>query len=426
MTNHLTSTQKDIFNLIKSDKRRSLKSTSFYEMLSAFDPSDALIAREAFKEYWKEKSFSQSYSDMLTIAKEVVESGKYMRCKWGIFAWAWHLDISYQAMKDAVKTFKYIPILNGYSESNGIITHDLVHRTAFETNSTVSVLLPKHSNPVEEALLALADIKINNQLSIKEIDSNHGLISNKRFMVEVNIPDFHLDDLNGQSIDERKKQFLSVVDELIQTISYRGIQIDELVFPIGNDFFSSDGATRATTKGTPQQLSTDFKDAFVTGYACLVEAIERFKGLCDNIQVICIPGNHAKATEFYLGMTLQAYFKGDKKVNVVVNYDPTSPYIYGNTLIVYQHGEIKPNKVLPLIQSLYRKEIGMTKWTEVHCGHIHMEKMVEVSTTKIRYLPSLVASNSWHKEEGYNHLRCAQVLYYEYEKGFEGLNEVRI
>ena len=52
------------------------------------------------------------------------------------------------------------------------------------------------------------------------------------------------------------------------------LDIEKIILPIGNDGMNSEGLSRATTKGTPQFDSGDWRETFVGYCALMVKAVD--------------------------------------------------------------------------------------------------------------------------------------------------------
>ena len=60
------------------------------------------------------------------------------------------------------------------------------------------------------------------------------------------------------------------------------------------------------------------------------------------------------------------------------------------------------------------------QYREAHVGHFHKEQVNEFRGVKVRVVPSICASDDWHKMMGYESLRAAQGFIYNYDEGLDG------
>jgi hypothetical protein len=232
-------------------------------------------------------------------------------------------------------------------------------------------------------------------------------------MLEIAIPDFHIGRL---SIEESRELFLSALSEILVEAAVR-YPISKIVFPVGNDWLNTDTLDYTTTRGTKQFDVNPWYETFRYGWQILAEGILIAANLAP-VDVIVVQGNHDKARMFYIGDVLAAYFRNNDNVTVDNTVSSFKFTRFGQTLIMYEHGELKPSDY-PLILADERKEDwAQTKYREVHLGHFHKEMTLdEYRGVKVRHLPSLSSENLWEKERGYNHLRQAQGLLWNADRG---------
>jgi hypothetical protein len=239
----------------------------------------------------------------------------------------------------------------------------------------------------------------------------------------LNIPDFHFDQVDDTTIEDNKLLFINTIYSLIENIKP---DVNTIIFPVGNDFFNSDGASSKTTKGTQQFNKVSWDVAFKEGYKLIISAIDILVDNGYDVFVPIVQGNHARATETYLGFVLDAYYHNNNNVTIDADYKVIKTYSHGTTLLAFSHGELKSHNAPLILATEFPEQWGKSKYREILCGHIHMAKTNEYNGVRVRFLPSLVKSNEWHKLEGYSHLSASQMLYYDTERGFIGLDEINI
>jgi hypothetical protein len=194
--------------------------------------------------------------------------------------------------------------------------------------------------------------------------------------------------------------------------------ICKIVFPFGQDFFQIDNEAGTTTAGTPQDVDSRFKKIIKEGRKLVISTIEKLRKLAP-VDVVVVPGNHGRMAEFQLGDLLEVKYENDKHVNV--NNEPTDRkyYTFGNSFIMYTHGDQEKINDLPLIMATSRpKEWGEAKHRFIKLGHRHMEQMKEFCGCKVEWLPSLSASDAWHSRKGYvNNVRGVSSAVYDRNMG---------
>lgn len=234
----------------------------------------------------------------------------------------------------------------------------------------------------------------------------------KPCMYEIAIADHHFAKLawdmeTGESYDIKiaKSYYINAVRDLLARASH--LNINKILMPIGNDLFNFDGIRNETTAGTPQDSDSRWTKVFRVVSETLTEVIDICREVAD-VDVIVVPGNHDRASCFYLGEFLSAWYRSDKNVNV--NNDPTlrKYYAYGKTLIGLSHGNEEKHTNLPLLMAREAKELwGQCDFYEYQIGHWHRKKMTEFISgdtyngVQVRVLPSLTGTDAWHYSKGY-------------------------
>tara|TARA_B110000091_G_scaffold164440_1_gene175671 strand:+ start:50372 stop:51670 length:1299 start_codon:yes stop_codon:yes gene_type:complete len=234
---------------------------------------------------------------------------------------------------------------------------------------------------------------------------------NEGFLLEVAAYDLHLNKLgidgDEYSLEIARERLLSAIDNLIARSS--GFNIDKILFTIGNDFFNSDGDRpfMSTTKGTPQLGCTDSYTAYRYGRQLLMEAINVLSEFAP-VHINIIPGNHDETSILHLGDALEMYYDGDHHVTVDNSRPLMKGFVYGNALIVCDHGDKTKAKDLgTIIPVRFRDVWSSVKHVEVHRGHFHGVKTISVGQAEevngmiVRHLSSMSATDQWHNDMNY-------------------------
>lgn len=233
--------------------------------------------------------------------------------------------------------------------------------------------------------------------------------------VEISIADFHLakKTLEGETIKDKKLQFLSTVDHLINKV--RGsFSIDTIVFPISNDFFHTDNYQNQTTQGTPQDVLTGYDNEYEEGFDILVTAINYLQAVSNHVEVVLVQGNHDRTKSFYLAHALEVFFKNNNKIHFQREHSTTKSVVLGSTFIGYHHGNCKIDD-LPLLFATGKDsfDFGAAKYREVHTGDKHHYMAKEVKGVRIQQMPSLSGTDRWHSDNNYVHnIRAGLALVY--------------
>lgn len=249
-------------------------------------------------------------------------------------------------------------------------------------------------------------------------------------MFEIAIPDLHLGKLcwekeTGANYDTRiaVEEYKKALIDLLSRVG----QAEEGWLVIGNDFFNVDNALNQTTGGTPQDEDGRNKKTFEIGVQLIVWATTVLLTKASKVKIIVVAGNHDEERAFFLGVTLQAWYRNVKNVDVDNRPMPHKIYTWGNTLIGFTHGDrISKQNLAGLLPNLARDKWGKTKHAELHLGHLHHNMVLELIGTTIRWLSSLTSPDKWHTKGGYITATRAASLFEYTKKGLQAIHNYSV
>ena len=267
---------------------------------------------------------------------------------------------------------------------------------------------------------------------------------NPRRMLEVSIMDPHLGlqcftpgaDAN-YDLDIAEELYMWAVKELvILGGAYGGIE--EILFPIGNDFLHAEpivmskGIGHGTAGGTAQPEMIAWHETYERGEELLRKAI-LFLSQIAPVTVLEIPGNHDRYSAFTLARVMNAYFHNNDNVTVECDPAPFKFKKYGVNLIGFEHGHsvsqirlaaLMANECSPVDPSHPRYGWWQeSKYKEWHLGDQHRKgsakpSVLEEQGVSVEFLPSLTAPNEWHKLKSFNwQKRGAMAWVWDYDLG---------
>lgn len=248
--------------------------------------------------------------------------------------------------------------------------------------------------------------------------------------IEVSVCDFHLakKTLEGESIQDKKNQYLGVIADLVERVR-NSFVINKIVFPISNDFFHTDNYHNQTTNGTPQDVLVEYNHEYEEGFDLLVTSINYLQSVANSVEVILVQGNHDRTKSFYLAHALDVFFRENHKVVFQREHSTTKSIVLGNTFIGYHHGNCKIDD-LPLLFATNNNSacsFGKAVYREVHTGDKHHYMAKEVKGVRIQQMPSLSGTDRWHLDNNYvNNIRAGIALIYDPIYGKIGEFESRI
>lgn len=259
--------------------------------------------------------------------------------------------------------------------------------------------------------------------------------STKPVSLFISLADPHIDKktLDKTSMDVKISDYLHVLDNLLYR-SYKSHSVEEIVYVLGNDYFTSDNYFPSTTKDTPQFITDEYDESYEKGFNLAVTAINKLKQFCNKLRVVFVPANHDRTKSFYLLHALEVYFRADSTITFDRTAENTKVYSYGVTMIGMHHGDTIEKDMPMYFASKYRKQWGAAKYTEIALADKHHKKewkfklsCEEVASTRMFISPSLTSADVWHKDKNFDLcILAGTVRIYDKEKGFIGELEERI
>ena len=249
-------------------------------------------------------------------------------------------------------------------------------------------------------------------------------------LYEINICDLHLgrfcyDNETGEPLNSQitKRRFFDVIQEECSRLEKIKDDVDKILFVWTNDFFNSDGMSKATTAGTPQDTDLKWQELYLTGIEMLITAIDMLKNYAP-VTTFYIASNHSRQTDFYAINYLNAWFRKDANVDVWINSSPRQYFVYGKTLLGFAHGYYEKKEALPFLMSNEcAKDWATTTYREFHLAHFHSEKVEEKGGIVFRWLPSVTSADTWSKDCGYvTATKRSYSFVYDYNKGLIQIN----
>lgn len=226
------------------------------------------------------------------------------------------------------------------------------------------------------------------------------------------------------------RRICNSIDDMIEEL--QGYPIEKILMPVGNDYMHYDNMKMETTAGTPLDCDSRYTKVYLTGIHCLVYMIERALEICDNIEILYIPGNHDTNSSFGVCVALDQRFNDDPRVSADLSMNPRKLRTHGGTLIAFDHGQNVKATSYPLVLASEAKELWATStWREVQIGHTHQRKetmfhgVVPVNGVLVRTNPSLCNIDAWHHSKGFlgEPLKSAEAWRYD-RTGYRGSHVV--
>ena len=268
------------------------------------------------------------------------------------------------------------------------------------------VVKPRTFDNIAEQTVLQHFIEKSNNIKPIVIDNTNKKNIKNNLMLEINISDLHLGKLafceisdDEYNIDIARERF----EYYIKNEYERAVRIgaEKILFVWSNDFFNFDGINYSTTGGTPQQSGINWQTLFLEGVSMLVDAISLLSTVAP-VKTFYIASNHSRQADFYALCYIQAWFKDNENVNVVINTKSRYYEKYGTNLIGFSHSYYeKENNLFHLMTNECPDWWAETTYREFHLAHYHSEKVKEVGGVIYRWLPTMCGTDDYHYEKGY-------------------------
>lgn len=220
----------------------------------------------------------------------------------------------------------------------------------------------------------------------------------------INKQDSHLNkfDVDGNNnMDER----FAVIMEKTETIlgqAKLSNNLDQIKYIIGSDEFNSEW-TNATTKGTPQTNIVSYQESFKRICEHEIQVITLLLNYCQDVDVVYVPGNHDEYVGWHLISWLSTFFRTEKRVA----FDDSPKYrkylAYGNTAMMFNHGDaIKPAKLAGIFPMEFKDEWSYFDNFYIFTGDKHHELSQDFNGIKFYQIPAFSnAKSQWDDKNGY-------------------------
>ena len=207
----------------------------------------------------------------------------------------------------------------------------------------------------------------------------------------------------------------------------KGSNIEQLLMPIGNDGMNSEGLSKATTAGTPQDDYMGWRQSF-RGYWQLMDTAITWLSKKVPVKVVIVQGNHDFERMFYIGELLESRYTNNPNIEVDNSLNERKYYQYGSNMFLNFHGDKVKRQNIPLLMATEEPIMwSTTKFREALVGHIHKELVDEIMGTKVRHIPSICGNDEWHKGRAYvGTQRVGQMHIYHFDRGYEGMFQVNV
>lgn len=242
-----------------------------------------------------------------------------------------------------------------------------------------------------------------------EIDLSEEYSSGNKYAV-LNLYDIHADKL-GMTGNGGKQEIYDNLEELWRQFKRLALEVLEhnphtIIFPIGNDFFNTNGPIPATRRGTPQERTAHWHDSFELG-------VEFYRRCIDFIRsytvcyVINIPGNHDHDLVLTLGTVIKALYRNADNVVLQLDKSPRKYVDIGQCLLGFAHGQVEHRRIkdLPTAMAIENSNFSTAAYRVFFLGDKHHAEeyssltKLEHNGVEIKFLRAATSLDQWHNEQ---------------------------
>jgi len=244
-------------------------------------------------------------------------------------------------------------------------------------------------------------------------------------LLEVQIVDPHLGLLAWKAETEDADYDLKNVERdikyatnsIVSRVKQLDLKIEQIVLPIGQDYFHFDTTISTTTKGTVMDTDSRWQKMYQTGVRILVESVQALRQIAP-VKCMYVASNHDKMLSYCATLFIGAYFRNCKDVEVDISPAPRKYIRYGKCLVGLGHGAEEGKRINNVMQVERKEDWGETIYHEWHLAHFHSKKSEEIGGVNVIYLPPIAPRSSWEKEKGYvGSLRTATAFVWDKNLG---------
>jgi len=234
----------------------------------------------------------------------------------------------------------------------------------------------------------------------------------------INLYDAHVDKviLSGEvydddtdlNLEERFQQLEERFDELLSGVAMH--HPETIFFPVGNDFFTTNGPGQGTKRGTPQRTIAPHEEVFLRGARFYMDCVCKLLQVAQNVEVAIIRGNHDADAVFYLGVALKMGLAHESRVTVHMSRHARKYFEYGIWGFGFGHGDNEKRNMdrMPLWFAQEAKSIWYrTKFHELFLGDVHHREEYKFRSSydgvgmSAHFLRSTNGVDQWHSDSGW-------------------------
>lgn len=192
-----------------------------------------------------------------------------------------------------------------------------------------------------------------------------------------------------------------ITDQAIAQL--KATPVDGLLIAMTGDALNSDTITHTTAHGTQQfDGLLHYKDLICEYFEMMTKVVDRFaKELGVQINIIHTVGNHDEKTMYDMMLALRVRYKNDPNVHVLDELNQRKYRIYGNSLLMFTHGQSESKRIKLCPQNEAPEAWGVTKFTYIFAEHTHQYRLEPDGRTLVLTGSTIAPPGTWTKNSAY-------------------------
>lgn len=260
-------------------------------------------------------------------------------------------------------------------------------------------------------------------------------------IVVFNMFDAHIDKISlaseiyeatNFSLDESFANLERKFDEVVDGLPR--FHPEEILFPVGSDFWTTNGVMGTTARGTPQRTLAPHEEVFTRGVRFYRDCIDKLQAVGKTVKVITIKGNHDPQPVFYLGVALDVAYEKNPRVEVHSTRRNRKYFEFGEWGFGFGHGADEKRNMdrMPLWFAQEAKDIWYrTERHEFFLGDIHHKEEYKFKRAydgvgmTAYFLRSCNGVDMWHCDSGWVGIpKTIEAFIYEKNSGSKNVISV--
>ena len=247
-------------------------------------------------------------------------------------------------------------------------------------------------------------------------------LSSNGLLAQYTIADFHLGmmayaDESGKewSTDIAVERIIEVMDKMVDMVP----QTEYAVINILGDFIHSDSMLPVTPKSR-HVLDQDkrYPELIRIAVRVINYLVQKAKTKATTVSLLVAQGNHDPVGSLWLQELFDYYYEQDSSVEVIKSSSPFYCIEFGNTMLVYHHGDkIQFDKMAQHVPALFPEAWGRTKFRYAHMGDKHHKRVKDGYGIIVEQHQTLAPNDSYSSTHGYTSEKGANVIVYSKDSG---------